>query len=75
MSRGQFSTIDGGKGCVPVDALVFKTSGGRARRGPGGFDSHLLPPILFTSFLCPVIPVPVVLVNELPVYKHLHYFP
>ena len=28
-----------------MSALVFKTSGGRPRGGPGGFDSHALPPL------------------------------
>jgi hypothetical protein len=38
------STIDSGRGCVPVGALVFKISGRRRRAGCGGFDSHAFPP-------------------------------
>ena len=34
-----------GSGSGLVFRLVFKTSGGRPRGGPGGFDSHALPPI------------------------------
>ena len=34
-----------GSGSGLVSGLVFKTSGGCPRGGPGGFDSHALPPI------------------------------
>ena len=40
----QVVTIGNGSGCVPVDALVFKTSGRLRIVGGGGFDSHPLPP-------------------------------
>ena len=49
---GSADTIASGRGCVPVDALVFKISGRWRRAGCGGFDSHAFPP-RFTSTFCP----------------------
>ncbi len=39
------STIERGRGCIPVDAPVFKIGGRWRKAGCGGFDSHAFPPI------------------------------